>query len=140
MDYAAMSVGNTAEEDAAGSLLLRTVSGLIEKLVARSSERGYVTYDELSAALPLDQLSSEDIEDAMTMLSELGITVTENDENEEPVAPKASRPGQAVTSIMTIPGVPTTRFGCICGRWGRSSACRVKERWRLRSASRPAER
>jgi RNA polymerase primary sigma factor len=88
MDYAAMSVGNTAEEDAAGSLLLRTVSGLIEKLVARSSERGYVTYDELSAALPLDQLSSEDIEDAMTMLSELGITVTENDENEEPVAPQ----------------------------------------------------
>ena len=52
------------------------------------SERGYVTYDELNATLPLDQLSSEEIEDTMTMLSELGITVTESDESEEPVAPE----------------------------------------------------
>lgn len=42
----------------------------------------------MSATLPLDQLSSEEIEDTMTMLPELGITVTESDESEEPVAPK----------------------------------------------------
>jgi Sigma-70 factor, region 1.1 len=42
----------------------------------------------LSATLPLDELSSEEIEDTMTMLSELGITVTESDESEEPVAPE----------------------------------------------------
>ena len=88
MHYAAMSVGNTSEEDAAGGPLPQTVTGSIEKLVARGSERGYVTYDELSATLPLDQLSSEEIEDTMTMLSELGITVTESDESEEPVAPE----------------------------------------------------
>ena len=88
MDYAAMSVGNTAEEDAAGGLLSQTVAGSIEKLVARVTERGYVTYDELSAALPLDQLSSEEIEDTMTMLSELGITFTENQESDEPLAPE----------------------------------------------------
>jgi len=81
MDYAAMSVGNRAE-DAAGGLLPQTAAGLIEKLVARGSERGYVTYDELSATLPLDQL-----EDTLTMLSELGITVTESDDSENPVAP-----------------------------------------------------
>jgi RNA polymerase primary sigma factor len=86
MDYAAMRVGNAAAEDAAGSPLPRTVSGLIEKLAVAGSERGYVTYDELSAALPLDQLSSEEIEDTITMLSELGITVSENDESEEPLA------------------------------------------------------
>ena len=86
MDYAATSVGNTVEKDAAGGSLPQTVAGSIEKLVARGSERGYVTYDELSAALSLDQLSSEEIEDTMTMLSELGITVTENDESEEPLA------------------------------------------------------
>jgi RNA polymerase primary sigma factor len=40
----------------------------------------------LSATLPLDQLSSEEIEDTMTMLSELGMT--ESDESEEPVAPE----------------------------------------------------
>ena len=76
MDYAAISVGKPAEEDAAGGLFPGTVAGSIEKLVARGTERGYITNDELSAALPLDQLSSEEIEDAMTWLSELGITVT----------------------------------------------------------------
>src|SRR5215470_999944 len=86
MHYAAMSVGNTTEEDAAGGPLPQTVAGSIEKLAAGGSERGYVTYDELNATLPLDQLSSEEIEDTMTMLSELGITVTESDESEEPVA------------------------------------------------------
>jgi RNA polymerase primary sigma factor len=84
MDYAAMGVGNTAQEDAAVGLLPQTVTDLIEKLVARGGERGYVTYDELTTALPLDQLSSEEIEDTMTMLSELGITVAES----EPVAPE----------------------------------------------------
>ena len=86
MDYGAMSVGNRAEDDAAEGPLPQTVAGSIEKLLARGSERGYVTYDELSATLPLDQLSSEEIEDTMTMLFEHGITVTESDESEEPVA------------------------------------------------------
>ena len=99
MDYAAISVGNTAEEeDAAGGLLSQTVAGSIEKLVARGSERGYVTYDELSATLPLDQLSSEEIEDTLTMLSELGITVTESDESEKPVAPEGE-PAKADGSL-----------------------------------------
>jgi RNA polymerase primary sigma factor len=88
MDYAAMSVGNAAEEDAAGGPLPRTVAGLIEKLATRGSERGYVTHGELSAVLPLDQLSSEEVGDMITMLSELGITVTENDEREELLAPE----------------------------------------------------
>jgi len=83
-----MSGGNRAEEDAAEGHLPQNVAGSIEKLLARGGERGYVTYDELSATLPLDQLSSEEIEDTMTMLSELGITVTESDESEEPVAPE----------------------------------------------------
>ena len=90
MHYAAMSIGNTAEEDVAGGPLPQSVAGSIEKLLARSSERGYVTYDELSARLPLDRLSSEEIEDTMTMLSELGITVTESDESEEPLAPEVA--------------------------------------------------
>jgi hypothetical protein len=115
MDYAAMSAGNMADEPAAEGPLPQIVAGSIEKLPARGSERGYVIYDELSATLPLDQLSSEEIEDTMTMLSELGITVTESDESASRWHPKASRPRQAVTSVMTIPGVQTTLFGCICG-------------------------
>src|SRR6476659_4689178 len=94
MDYPAMSFENTAGEDAAEGPLTQTVAGAIEKLLARSSERGYVTYDELSATLPLDQLSSEEIEDTMTMMSELGITVIESDESEEPGVP-AGEPAKA---------------------------------------------
>jgi RNA polymerase primary sigma factor len=56
-------------------------------MVAKGKERGYVTYDELNAALPQDQVSSEQIEDTMTMLSELGINVVEAEETEEPAAP-----------------------------------------------------
>jgi RNA polymerase primary sigma factor len=48
-----------------------------------------VTYDELNAALPPDQVSSEQIEDTMTMLSELGVNVIENEESEEPATPDA---------------------------------------------------
>src|SRR5271166_115124 len=116
MDYAAISAGNMADEPTAEGPLPQIVAGSIEELLARGSERGYVTYDELNATLPLDQLSSGEIEDTMTMLSELGITVTENDESEEPVAPKGELAKAAVTSIMKMPGVPTTLFGCICGR------------------------
>src|SRR6266478_9403437 len=88
MDYAAMSVENMADEHAAEGPLPQIVAGSIEELLARGSERGYVAYDELRATVPLDQLSSEEIEDTLTMLSELGITVTESDECEEPVAPE----------------------------------------------------
>lgn len=49
----------------------------IKELVMRGKEHGCVTYDELNTALPADQVSSEQIEDTMTMLSELGIDVVE---------------------------------------------------------------
>ncbi|MBV9859793.1 MAG: RNA polymerase sigma factor RpoD [Alphaproteobacteria bacterium] len=76
-------------EDAAEAPLLDTVAAAIKKMVARGKERGYVTYDELNAALPQDQVSSEQIEDTMTMLSELGVNVIESEESEEPAAAEA---------------------------------------------------
>src|SRR6201992_1247650 len=85
---------NTAEvaetrEEAAEAPLLDSVAAAIKKMLARGKERGYVTYDELNAALPPDQVSSEQIEDTMTMLSELGVNVIENEESEEPATPDA---------------------------------------------------
>jgi RNA polymerase primary sigma factor len=73
-------------EEAAEAPLLDTVAIAMKKMLARGKERGYLTYDELSAALPPDQVSSEQIEDTMTMLSELGINVIESEESEEPSA------------------------------------------------------
>src|SRR5277367_6096393 len=90
----ASKAANTAEvaetrEEAAEAPLLDSVAAAIKKMLARGKERGYVTYDELNAALPPDQVSSEQIEDTMTMLSELGVNVIENEESEEPATPDA---------------------------------------------------
>src|SRR5437764_1308275 len=85
------TASETAEtrEDVAETPLLDTVAAAIKKMVARGKERGYLTYDELNAALPQDQVSSEQIEDTMTMLSELGINVIESEESEEPAEAEA---------------------------------------------------
>ena len=55
----------------------------IKRMIADARERGYITYDQLNAALPPEQVSSEQIEDVMSMLSEMGINVIEEEEAEE---------------------------------------------------------
>ena len=55
----------------------------VKKMIADARERGYITYDQLNAVLPPDQASSEQIEDVMSMLSEMGINVIEDEEAEE---------------------------------------------------------
>ncbi len=96
----AANAAETAEirEDAAEAPLLDTVAVAIKKMVARGKERGYVTYDELNAALPPEQVSSEQIEDTMTMLSELGVNVVESEESrrDPPKArPRTAKPKRA---------------------------------------------
>ncbi|HEY1259106.1 MAG TPA: RNA polymerase sigma factor RpoD [Stellaceae bacterium] len=73
-------------EEAAEAPLLDTLAAAIKKMLVRGRERGYLTYDEFNAALPQDQVSSEQIEDTMTMLSEMGINLIESEESEEPAA------------------------------------------------------
>ena len=55
----------------------------VKKMIAEARTRGYITYDQLNAVLPPDQVSSEQIEDVMSMLSEMGINVIEDEEAEE---------------------------------------------------------
>jgi RNA polymerase primary sigma factor len=52
----------------------------VKKMIAGARERGYITYDELNEVLPPEQVSSEQIEDVMSMLSEMGINIIEADE------------------------------------------------------------
>jgi RNA polymerase primary sigma factor len=90
----ATKAANTAEvnetrDETAEGLLVDTMAQAVRKMVARGKERGYVTYDELNAALPQDQVSSEQIEDTMTMLSEAGVNVVEGEEADEPAAAAA---------------------------------------------------
>ena len=58
--------------------VLDTSSSSIKKLIKLGKERGYVTHDELNAALPQDELSSEQIEDVMAALSEMGVNVVDS--------------------------------------------------------------
>jgi len=53
----------------------------IKKLIARAKRRGVITYDELNEALPQDQFNSEQIEDIMAAISEMGVNIVENDED-----------------------------------------------------------
>ena len=78
-----------AQDETLEGPLLDTLGVAVKKMVARGKERGYVTYDELNTALPPDEVSSEQIEDTMAMLSEMGINVVENEEAEE-AAPEAA--------------------------------------------------
>ena len=55
----------------------------VKRMIAEARERGYITYDQLNAVMPHDQVSGDQIEDVMSMLSEMGINVIENDEAEE---------------------------------------------------------
>ncbi|MBI1170621.1 RNA polymerase sigma factor RpoD [bacterium] len=55
----------------------------VKKMIADARERGYITYDQLNSVMPPEQVSSEQIEDVMSMLSEMGINIVENEEGEE---------------------------------------------------------
>ena len=66
----------------------------VKKMIADARERGYITYDQLNAVLPPDQVSSDQIEDVMSMLSEMGIQVTEEEESEE-----ADQGGREVATV-----------------------------------------
>ncbi len=56
---------------------------VIKEMIASAKERGYISYDELNKSLPQEEISSEKIEDVMTMLNDMGISVIDGDEPED---------------------------------------------------------
>jgi RNA polymerase primary sigma factor len=70
----------------------------VKKMIADARERGYITYDQLNTVLPPEQVSSEQIEDVMSMLSEMGINIIEDEEVEEGEAPVAGELVETSTS------------------------------------------
>ncbi len=71
----------TDDQDAEHSLDMSQTA--VKKMIAEAREKGYITYDQLNKVLPPDQVSSEQIEDVMSMLSEMGINIIEDEEAEE---------------------------------------------------------
>ncbi|HTW34208.1 MAG TPA: RNA polymerase sigma factor RpoD [Rhizomicrobium sp.] len=70
----------------------------VRKMITRAKQRGYVTYDELNKVLPSDKVSSEQIEDTMSMLNEMGINVIESEEQDEQAEVPALAQGKQVVA------------------------------------------
>jgi RNA polymerase primary sigma factor len=92
-----MAKTNTAEteekNEAGDAPLLDLNEASLKKLIGRAKKRGYITYDELNDALPQDQMSSEQIEDVMSALSEMGVNIVENEEADEDEQPEPDTGG-----------------------------------------------
>ncbi len=73
----------SSREETPDSPLLDTLGADVKKMIKLGKERGYVTYDELNKTLPPEQVSSEQIEDTMSMLSDMGINVVDSEETED---------------------------------------------------------
>jgi RNA polymerase primary sigma factor len=79
------------DADQDGDISLDMSQAAVKKMIADARERGYITYDQLNAVLPPEQVSSDQIEDVMSMLSEMGI--------QSPRKKKAKRPKKTLATL-----------------------------------------
>ena len=84
--------------------LLDLSDAAVKKMIKAAKKRGYVTYDELNEVFPSNEVTSEQIEDTMAMLSDMGINVVEADEAEE----EASESGGELAETTTTAVAKTT--------------------------------
>ena len=87
MSRAAETPETEVQSESQDGPLLDMSDAAVKRMIKAAKARGVVTYDELNKVLPSEEFSSEQIEDTLAMLSEMGITVVENDEGED--APEA---------------------------------------------------
>jgi RNA polymerase primary sigma factor len=80
---AAAEAETEATAEGADGPLLDMSDAAVKKMIKAAKARGFVTYDELNKVMPSEEVSSEQIEDTLSMLSEMGITVVENEESED---------------------------------------------------------
>ena len=77
----------TEREGGTDGPLLDLSDDAVKKMIKAAKKRGYVTMDELNSVLPSEEVTSEQIEDTMSMLSDMGINVVEDEEVGEEAEP-----------------------------------------------------
>ncbi|MEO0412001.1 MAG: RNA polymerase sigma factor RpoD [Pseudomonadota bacterium] len=82
---------DTDGEEGGDSPVLDMSEAGVRTMIAKAKEVGYITYDDLNKALPQDQMSSDQIEDIMSTMSEMGINVVESAEDEESSPAKVAK-------------------------------------------------
>ena len=80
---AAKDTDDRKTDDQDAEISLDMSQAAVKKMIAEAREKGFITYDQLNQVLPPDQVSSEQIEDVMSLLSEMGINIIEDEEAEE---------------------------------------------------------
>ncbi len=87
--------------EGADAPLLDLNDAAVKKMIKLAKKRGFVTYDELNAVLPSDQVASEQIEDTMAMLNDMGINVVEAEEAEEAAESPSTAVAETTTKAVT---------------------------------------
>ncbi|WP_323036116.1 RNA polymerase sigma factor RpoD [Pararhodobacter sp.] len=89
-------------EDQDSEFTLDMSQASVRRMIAAAKERGFITYEQLNQVMPPDQVASEQIEDVMSMLSEMGINVVEEEEAEETEAsvPATTGDGSGSTDVV----------------------------------------
>src|SRR5215472_413825 len=106
-----------AEAPEKDSPLLDLSDAAVKKFIKTAKARGYVTSNELNAVLPSEEVSSEQIEDTMSMLSDMGITVVDSEDHEEEAATPDGEDGagdddaggRAVATATPVPAITQAR-------------------------------
>src|ERR1700761_7937671 len=93
--------GEGAAVETTDSPLLDLSDAAVKRMIKTAKKRGFVTYSELNSVLPSEEVNSEQIEDILAMLNEMGINVIESEEAEteeaEEEAPEEeAEPGELV--------------------------------------------
>ncbi|HEX4738352.1 MAG TPA: RNA polymerase sigma factor RpoD, partial [Allosphingosinicella sp.] len=78
-----MAVEADDKQEGGDAPLIDLNEASIKKLIARAKKRGYITVDELNEALPQDQMSTDQIEDIMSGLNDMGVNIVESEEVDE---------------------------------------------------------
>ena len=105
---AAPSTEETPESPPPDGPLLDLKNAAVKRMIKESKKRGFVTVDELNAVLPSEEVTSEQIEDTMSMLNDMGINVVES-EDADGEAEGASDSRDLVESTTTAVVKKTTK-------------------------------
>ena len=93
-----------AEDSPQDSSLLDMSNRAVKKMIKSAKAEGFVTYKELNKVITAEKYTSEQIEDVMSLLSEMGISVVENDDQEESHSDEkaeAEKPAKTTSSDRT---------------------------------------
>ena len=104
---AAKDTEEARSDDTENDFVLDMSQASVKRMIAQAKERGFITYEQLNQVMPSSQVSSEQIEDVMSMLSEMGINVVEEEEAEEGDSP-AGGEGAASGSTELVVAASTS--------------------------------